>query len=38
MLWIDRKAATVGQPLASASKISAASIRPSPVPPDSSRT
>ncbi len=37
MLWIDRKAATVGQPFASASKISTASSRPRPDPPTSSR-
>src|ERR1700676_2652876 len=37
MLWIEMKADTVGQPCASASKISAASNRLSPEPPTSSR-
>jgi hypothetical protein len=37
MLWIEMKADTVGQPCASASKISAASNRVSAEPPTSSR-
>ena len=37
MLWIEMKAEIVGQPCASASKISAASSRVSAEPPTSSR-
>ncbi len=38
MLWIEMKAETAGQPVASASKMRAASKRVSPDPPMSSRT
>jgi hypothetical protein len=38
MLWIVMYAAIVGSPIASASKIAAASSRRRPVPPTSSRT
>ena len=38
MLWIDRNEATQGQPVDSASKMSAASSRVMPLPPFSSRT
>ena len=38
MLWIEMKAETAGQPVASASKISVASSRVSAEPPISSRT
>ena len=38
MLWMERKEATLGQPVDSASKISAASRRVMPLPPFSSRT
>src|ERR1700733_9374977 len=38
MLWIERNAATLGHPVASASKMIVESKRPSPDPPSSTRT
>ena len=38
MLWMERNDATQGQPVESASKMSAASSRVMPLPPFSSRT
>ena len=38
MLWIERNAATLGHPVASASKMIVESKRPGPDPPSSSRT